>query len=766
MKFGIGASIARLEDEALVTGRGSYTSDRIPDGAMHAAMVRSPVAHARFTIGNADEVAGMDGVRAVYTHADIADLGALPALRAVTNFDGSRPPVPKNPLLQKDTVRFVGDSLAMIVADTADAARNAAETLMVDYDELPVVTDPRAAAAPDAPQLWPELAGNVAMDFRHGDAAAVKEAFAKAARTTEIELVNNRVVTNYMEPRSALGEIDEQGRYKLTCGSQGVHLLLPVLADVIFREPAEKFHLITPDVGGGFGTRFFTYREYALVLFAAKRLGAPVFWMADRTDHFLADYHGRDHVSRARLALDEKDRILALEVDTLANLGAYVSQLGHFVPTNGSLMLPGCYRIPAIHIRVRGIVTNTVSCDAYRGAGRPEAAYLIERLIDKSARDLGIKPETLRRRNFVPPSAMPYDTGTERVYDTGEFDGHMRRAMEIADWKGFKARLRESKKKGMLRGIGLATYIESCSGGGSETAVVRLDEDGGATVFVGTQASGQGHHTAYAQIANEKLGIAPGDVRVVQGDTDLVKVGSGTGGSRSIPVGGSSLLIASGRLADRIRERAADRLEAAPGDIELEDGEARIAGTDRAVKLSEIAAGLMQTGDLDSFLETEAWTPPHFTFPNGTHAVEVEVDPQTGRIGVLNYVIVDDFGVTMNPRLLLGQIQGGVAQGLGQAILEHTVYDPDSGQLVTASLQDYCLPRADDFPDIVFETRNVPSTTNAMGMKGAGEAGAIGACPAIVNAVVDALHRHNGLTHIDMPMTPEKVWRAANASAG
>lgn len=763
MKFGIGASVLRKEDPALIRGEGRFTSDLVPRNALHAAMVRSPSAHARFTIENADEIRAMPGVKALFTHADIAHLGVLPCQRPMPNGDGTISPVPANPLLQKDMVRHVGDTVAMIVADSAIQARNAAEALFVDYDDLPVVTDLHAAIAPSAPQLWPELPGNVAVDYEIGDQQAVDDAFAEAAHIAKIDLVNNRVVTNYMEPRSAIGEIDARGRYRLTCGSQGVHLLLPVLAKHIFDEPKENFHILTPDVGGGFGTRFFAYREYALVLFAAKKLGAPVFWMADRSDHFVTDYHGRDHISHAQMAFNAKGKILGLKVDTLANLGAYVSQLGPFVPANGSHMLPGCYRVPAIHARMRGVITNTVPVDAYRGAGRPEAAYVIERFIDKAARDLGIKPEILRRRNFIKPSQMPHTTLTGRTYDTGEFDAHMRQAMDALDWKSFNTRKRQSSKAGKLRGQGLAVYIEACSGGGSETAVVRMDRDGGATVLIGTQASGQGHQTAYAQLAHDQLGINIDKIRVIQGDTDRIKVGSGTGGSRSIPVGGASLHIAAGRLAETLKHRAADRLEAATSDIELIDGQARIAGTDRAIPLADITAAAHEAGDLDQLNESEAWTPPHFTFPNGTHAAEVEIDPDTGHIEILDYVVIDDFGVTMNPTLLLGQIHGGIAQGLGQAILEHTVYD-ESGQLLTASLQDYGLPRADDFPDIAFETRNVPCTTNALGMKGAGEAGAIGACPAIVNAVVDALHRHNGLTHIDMPMTPERVWRAVHQS--
>ncbi len=758
MKFGVGASITRVEDPALLRGEGQYTNDLAPPDAARMVMLRAPFAHGRFSLSGLDEARAMPGVLAVLTAEDVADLGALPCLVPVKERSGDQMTVYPNPVLPTDRVRHVGEAVAAVVAETEAEARDAAEAIGIDFEEAGVAVDLEQALSDDAPLLYPEHGSNMAFDWELGDRAALEAAFADAARVVELKLVNNRVVTNYLEPRGAVARYDaDQDRYTLIAGSQGAHLLRNLLADRILDIARDQIHVRTPDTGGGFGTKFFMYREYPLALVAARLTGRAVSWCGDRSEHFLGDYQGRDHVSTVRLALDAKGRFLALDVDTLANLGAYASQLGPFIPTNGSFMLPGVYDIPVVYGRVRGVYTNTVPLDAYRGAGRPEAAYLIERLVDKAAREIGVKPEQLRKRNFIKPRAMPYETGTGRVYDTGDFAGHMARAMELADWSGFRRRMTASRKAGKLRGIGMATYIEACSGGGAERAVVTLDGDGGVTVLIGSQSTGQGHATAYAQLVSEHLSLPLDKVSVVQGDTDRIATGSGTGGSRSIPVGGASVAGASRSLAERIRELAADRLEAAAQDLELIDGVVRIAGTDRQVTLGEIAAA--EPGA--SLSAEDAWTPPAATYPNGTHIAEVEIDRDTGAVATVGYWVVDDFGVTLNPILLLGQIHGGIAQGLGQALLERTVHDPATGQLLTASFQDYCMPRADDMPpDIVFETRNIPCATNVLGMKGAGEAGAIGASPAAINAVVDALHRAYGVTHIDMPATQESVWRA------
>ncbi|ESR25691.1 xanthine dehydrogenase family protein molybdopterin-binding subunit [Lutibaculum baratangense] len=759
MKFGIGQSVTRLEDPALITGRGRFTSDLRPDGTAWMAVVRSPFGHADFAFGDLEAVRAMPGVIGVLTAADIPGLGPIPCMARITDSSGEPIHVPEHPVLPASRVRHVGEAVAIVVARTAEAARDAAEAVEIDWRDLPAVASMSEALADGAPVIWPAHGTNEAYDWRHGDPDAVARAFADAAHVVSLDLVNNRIVTNYLETRSATGSYDaDSGRYTLVTGTQGVHIILPVIADQIFNLPRERFHFITPDVGGGFGTRFFPYREYVLVMAAAERFGCPVTWVGDRTEHFLADYHGRGHESRAELALDADGRFLALKVDTKAEMGAYISHYAAFVPVNGTHMVPGAYAIPAVDLRVRGVFTNTVCIDAYRGAGRPEAAYLIERLVDKAARELGLSQAEIRRLNFVPPNAMPHTTQTARTYDSGEFDGHMTRAMEAADWAGFPARRAESEARGRLRGIGMATYIEACAGGGPETATLSVEPDGSVKLLIGSQASGQGHKTAYAQIVAERLGIAPDLVEVIQGDSDLVKTGAGTGGSRSIPVGGVSVSTAGSRLAERVRQLASDMLEAAPDDIALQDGEIRIAGTDRATTFRAVAARAAEMGQ--PLAEAESWGPEAPTYPNGTHVVEVEIDPDTGETKIVGYTVVDDFGATLNPLLLEGQVHGGIAQGVGQALMEQVVYEAGTGQLVTASFQDYQLPRAEDFPDIGFETRNVPCKTNPLGFKGAGEAGAIGACPAVVNAVVDALHAYAGIAEIDMPITPMKLWRA------
>ena len=756
-KFGIGAPMLRKEDARLITGTGNFLADIEVDNAASVAILRSPVAHADFRLLNLDEVRALPGVLDVITAEDIADLGPLPCIGNMENSDGSMPHVPPYAILPESRVRHVGEAVAFVVADTLENAQAAVEQIDFDYDELPCNVDTAAALEKDTPLIWPERGTNVAFDADHGDKAATDAAFGKAAHIITLDLVNNRVVTNYMEPRGAIGEYDDgTDKYTLSVSSQGVHLVQPIIAENVLGISKDQLRVVTPDVGGGFGTKYFAYREYALVLVAAKRIGRPVRWIGDRLEHFLADYHGRDNVSHAELALDENHNFLGIRADVTANMGAYLGQMAIYIVVNGVAMIPGCYRTPCAYVRTRGVYTNTVPVDAYRGAGRPEATYLIERLVDKAALELGVAPEDLRRKNFVQPDEMPFESPTMRTCDVGDFDQHMTAALELGDWDNFPKRAEADAAKGLLRGRGIATYVEACAGGGSEYANVILNTKGGATILIGTQASGQGHETAYSQLASEYLGIDPDMIDVVQGDTDRIIRGAGTGGSRSIPVGGSSVALSSERLAGRIRDAAGDVLEVAPGDIELVGGNVRIKGTDRFVPLGDIVAKLPE----EERRTHEDWQPSAPTYPNGTHLVELVVDPDTGSIVIERFIVVDDFGVVLNPIMLDGQIHGGVVQGIGQAITERTIYDPENGQLLTASLMDYCLPRADDIPNIEIETRNIPSTTNALGMKGAGEAGAIGACPALVNAVVDALHRNFGITHIDMPMTPERVWQA------
>jgi carbon-monoxide dehydrogenase large subunit len=753
MKFGFGQAVKRKEDDALLRGQGRYVADLAPLQSLHAMVLRSPHAHARFALRDLDRVRAMAGVRLLLTGDDVAALGPLPAPGVLEDVDI---PVPFYAILARDEVRHVGDSIAFVVADTLAQAKDAVEAINVDWQPLPHVTGAMAALTAGAPQVWADRPGNLAFETEVGDAAATREAFAQAARVVELTVVNQRLVTNYLDTRGVVADYDGE-RYTLTLGSQGSHFIRDLIAGAVMNLPPEKMHVITPDVGGGFGTKLFPYREYALAAVAAERLRRPVTWLCERCESFLADSHGRDNISTARLALDDKGRFLALALDIVADMGAFLSCFAPYIPWLGVGMATGAYDIPVAHVRLRAVYTNTVPVDAYRGAGRPEASYLIERVVEAAARDLGVAPDTLRKRNFIKPKAMPYTTPTGKIYDSGDFAGTMARAQELADWHGFNKRAAQSTRAGKLRGIGLATYVEACGGNGPETATLRLDPDGGVTVLIGSQSSGQGHATAYAQIVADKLDLSPEKVRVVQGDTDRIASGVGTGGSSSIPVGGVSVDRASKKLADQIKQLAAEALEAAAGDLEIADGAVRIAGTDRVISFADLAAH--PHAKPDRLRAQSEFAPAQPTFPNGTHIAEVEIDAATGATAILNYTIVDDFGATLNPLLLAGQVHGGTVQGIGQALMENTVYDA-TGQLLSASLMDYALPRAGDAPDFTFETRNVPCKNNPLGVKGAGEAGAIGSCPAIMNAVLDALWRRYRIRHLDMPATPEKVWRA------
>jgi carbon-monoxide dehydrogenase large subunit len=755
IKFGVGQSIARKEDDALIRGNGRYTDDFAPVRALHALVLRSPHAHARFKIDVA-RARGLPGVAAILIADDVRDLGGLPCLFNLPNHPFTAPPYP---ILASDVVRHVGDAVAFVVAETVAQARDAIEAIEVDWTPLPAAAGIANALKPDAPQVWPDHPGNVLFDTSLGDKAAADAAFAKAHAVAEIAIVNPRIVTNYMEPRAAVAEYDaKRDHLTLTIGSQGSHRLRDILCENVLKIPTDRMRVICPDVGGGFGTRLFPYREYALVAVAARKLHRAVKWTADRSDHFVGDAQGRDNLTTARMALAEDGRFLGMDVDLAGDMGAYLSTFAPYIPHGGAGMLPGLYDIQAFHCRVRTVFTNTVPVDAYRGAGRPEAAYVVERLVDAAARKLGMTPDAIRRRNFIPARALPYTTATGKVYDSGDFAAHMKRAMELAAWKDFPKRAKAAKRQGLVRGIGLATYVEVCGTMGEETAQVLLDPDGDVTVLIGTQSSGQGHQTAYAQLVAEQFGLPPERVHVVQGDTDRIATGLGTGGSSSIPSGGVGVERATRKLGTNLKEIAADALETSTADLEIDGGSVRIAGTDRSLSFAEIAAragtGSAKLAASDSFSSADG------TYPNGTHLVEVEIDPATGQVRVVNYVIVDDFGVTLNPLLLEGQVHGGTMQGIGQALMERAVYDPIDGQLVTGTFMDYAMPRAADGAAITFETHNVPCRTNPLGVKGAGEAGAIGSCPAVMNAIIDALWREYGIDHIDMPATPERVWMA------
>ena len=759
-KFGMGASVLRVEDRAFITGKGRYTDDIGPDGVLHGYVLRSPVAKARFTVGPLDAARAAPGVHLVLTGADVAHIADLKSDVMQKQPDGTLAPTRDIPVLCRDRVQYVGDAVAFVVADSRALAQDAADLIEVDYEAEDAASGTAAALDPDTPLVWPELGSNRAFLYHVGDKARTDAAFARAARVTRIEFVNNRLVCNYMETRAAIGEWNAaEDRFVLTTGSQGVHSMQKIIAG-LFGIGKDKLRVVTPDVGGGFGPKTFVYREYPLVLEAARRLGRPVKWTGDRTEHFLTDAQGRDNAVVAEMAMDADGRFLGLRVWLTANLGAYVSQYGPFIPVVGVSMSTGVYDIGAIDVEVTGVYTNTCPVDAYRGAGRPEAALLLEKLVDACARDAGLAPDEIRRRNFIRPEQMPYRTQTGRLYDTGEFEGHMNLAMERAEWNRFSERLEEAKSRGRIRGIGMATYIEACAFPGSEPAFVELNGDGSVTLKIGTQTNGQGHATAYAQFVAEKLDLPIERIHVRQGDTDELKAGGGTGGSRSVPLGGVSAARAGADLAEKIRRIAADELEAAAGDIELENGTVRIVGTDRVLDFSAIAKAAKRPDDLKGFGE---FVQDEATYPNGTHICEVEIDPDTGALAVVRYTIVDDFGVTVNPVLLAGQVHGGVVQGIGQALCEDTVYGED-GQLLTASFMDYAMPRADTVPSFHFETRNVPSTTNALGMKGAGEAGTIGSTPAAINAVTDALYRAYGIGHIEMPATPGRIWAAVRGA--
>ncbi|MCX7310001.1 MAG: xanthine dehydrogenase family protein molybdopterin-binding subunit [Afipia sp.] len=760
VKFGVGQSVTRKEDDPLIRGKGHYTDDHAPAGSLHALVLRSPHAHATFTI-NTSMAKNLPGVAAILTGEDVAHLGGLPCLFQLPTNPFKSPPYP---ILAKDKVYHVGDAVAFVVADTVDHARDAIEAIDVKWSPLPAAIGVVGAVKSGAPLLRPEYPSNVLFDVSVGNKARAEAGFKGAHAVAEISIVNPRVVTNYMETRGAVAEYDAKTEhFTMTIGSQGSHRLRDILCQNILKIPTDKMRVIARDVGGGFGTKLFPYREYALAAFAARQLKKSVKWVADRSDHFLGDAQGRDNVTTAKMALAADGKFLGLEVDLMSDMGAYLSTFGPYIPHGGADMLPGLYDLQAFHCRVRCIFTNTVPVDAYRGAGRPEAAYVLERLVDVAARKLGMTPDAIRKKNFISPKAMPYKTATAKVYDSGDFAAHMKRAQEIVAWKEFPKRAKVAKKAGLVRGIGMATYVEVCGTMGEETANVRLDPNGDVTVLIGSQSTGQGHQTAYAQVVAEQFGLPPERVHVIQGDTDIVRTGLGTGGSSAIPTGGVSVQKATKKLGDNLKLLAADALETSAGDLEIRDGAIRVAGTDRSVTFADLAKN---AGNNPSNLTgTDKFTQADGTFPNGTHIAEVEIDPATGVTKIVNYVIVDDFGVTLNPLLLAGQVHGGAAQGIGQALMEQAFYDKD-GQLVTGTFMDYALPRAADAPSFTFETHNIPCVTNPLGVKGAGEAGSIGSCPAVMNAIAEGLWREYKIEHIDMPATAERVWMAIEGARG
>jgi len=762
-----GQSLLRKEDRRLLTGAGRYTGDiRLP-GQVYAAMLRSPHAHAMIRGIDVTAARTMPGVLAIYTGEDVLAAGLVGLASgaelirlANTRSDGAYLARPPHPLIATGRVRFVGDTVAMAIAETEAQARDAVEAIVVDYDPLPTVTDTAAAQA--GPPVWDEAPDNVCFRWTAGDAAAVEAAFASAAQTARVELVNNRVYVGSLENRAAIGAFAaDTGRYTLRTGSQMPHQLKQALARALGEEP-NRIRVLIADVGGSFGIKNSPYREQVLVLWAARLLGRPVAWYGERTDGVLSDYQGRDNVSVAELALDGDGRFLALRVRTAANLGAYIGPKGNLSPTTNTPALAGVYRLPAIHVEVTGVFTNTAPTEVYRGAGRPEAVYVLERLVDEAARQLGYDRIELRRRNTLSPQELPFRTALGLIYDSGDFPRMLDEALARADWEGFPARRAAARSAGKLRGIGLAHYCERVAGAWAENAWVELAPSGRVTVLIGTMSNGQGHETAYAQLVADALGIRPDQVDVIQGDTDRIPLGYGTGGSASLGIGGAALVEASGDLIRKALPLAADALEAATADVAFADGAFRIVGTDRAIGLGDVAARLGVNGGPEILEGSGYWKPAAPTFPNGCHVAEVEIDPETGETTVIRYTMVHDFGRVLNPLLLEGQLQGGVAQGLGQALYEQVAFDPASGQVLTGSLMDYHMARADELPPLELVTLATVSPSNPLGVKGCGEAGAAGAPPAVINAIHDALPPAR-TRKLDMPATSERVWYALGA---
>src|SRR3954468_15244591 len=772
MKFGTGQSVKRFEDQTLIAGKGRYTNDIKLDNMTQAYVLRSPAAHANIRKIDATTARGMPGVLLGLTGDDVkADgLGDVPCHAPLNNKDGSPRHDTPRPALAVGRVRHAGQPVALIVAETLAQAQDAAEAIEIEYETLPSVTDARAGLEKGAPQLFDSIPGNLVFDWDNdtSDFAATDAAFAKAAHVTTLDLVNNRVVANSMEPRNAIGDYDAaSGRPVLYTATQGSHFVRDPLAEAVLKVPKEKLRVVTPpNVGGGFGMKAFVYPEQALVVWAAGKLKRPVHWQSDRSEAFLSDNQGRDHFTKAELALDARGKFLGIRVSLVANIGAYLSPMGPFIPTRSTDLISGLYTTPALAINVKGVCTNTVPVCAYRGAGRPEASYLIERLVDAAARELNMTPDRIRKINLIPKKAIPYTSPTKLTFDSGEFVEIMQAGMEKADWAGFKARRKESAKRGKLRGIGMATYTERCGGGFPETASIEFKDDR-VELVMGNQEYGTGLVTSYKQVVSERLGIDADQIDVIYGDSDRSPRGL-TGGWRALPVGGSALHEASLRIIDKGKQIAANLLEASAADIEFGDGEFRIVGTDRHVDLFAVAEAAKDPSRLPPGMTagldvTQVQNPSAATFPNGCHIAEVEVDPDSGITTILRYTVVDDFGEVINPLLLEGQVHGGVVQGIGQALLEETVYD-ESGQLLTGTFMDYAMPRADNLPNFSFSTRNVRCTANPLGIKGAGEAGAIGAPSAVINAIVDALAAR-GVRHIDMPATPSRVWQALHAAA-
>ncbi|MEX3015793.1 xanthine dehydrogenase family protein molybdopterin-binding subunit [Gymnodinialimonas hymeniacidonis] len=780
---GIGASSKRREDVRFLTGQGRYTDDINLQGQAYVHFLRSDVAHGVLKNVDTSAAAAMPGVVRIFTGADFEGVGGVPCGWQVTDKHGEPMQEPAHPILAQGKVRYVGDAIAAVVAETPAQARNAAEAIELDIEELPAVVDMKAAVADGSTKVHDDLTSNLCYDwgFVEENKPAVDAAFEAAAHVTTLELVNNRLSPNPMEPRVAVGDYavgtDDSTLYTT---SQNPHVIRLLMGAFVLGIPEHKLRVVAPDVGGGFGSKIFHYVEEAFVTFAAKQCRRPVKWTSSRSEAFITDAHGRDHVTKIELALDADNNFTGIRTETYANMGAYLSTFAPSIPTwlHGTLMA-GNYKTPNIYVNVKAVFTNTVPVDAYRGAGRPEATFQLERVIDKAARELGVDPIELRRQNFI--TEFPYATPVAVEYDTGDYEGTMSKLLEMIDRDGFEARRAKSAENGKLRGLGVNCYIEACGiapsalvgqlgarAGLYESATVRVNATGGLVVMTGSHSHGQGHETSFAQVVADMIGIDENMVEVVHGDTANTPMGMGTYGSRSLAVGGSAMVRATEKIIAKAKKIAAHLMEAAEGDIELKDGQFSVAGTDKSVAWGDVtlAAYVPHNYPLEEIEpgleETAFYDPNNFTYPAGAYACEVEVDPDTGKVEIMSFAAADDFGNVVNPMIVEGQVHGGLAQGIGQALLENVSYD-ENGQLLSASYMDYTMPRADDVPMFqVDHSSATPCTHNPLGVKGCGEAGAIGSPPSVVNAVVDALQRagHTNVTHIDMPLTPARVWAA------
>jgi carbon-monoxide dehydrogenase large subunit len=774
-KFGIGQAIPRFEDSRLLRGGGKFQDDRKLIGQVHAYVLRSPYAHARIRAIDVEAARGAPGVLAVYTGADYSQdgLGMPKATMPRKRPDGSPMFAPQRPAIITDRVRYVGDPVAFVVAESLVQAKDAADLIAVDYDPLPSSTATYESAQPGAAPVWDECPDNISNILERGNKAATDAAFARAARVVRRRYTISRVHAQYMEPRGALGVYDDgDERYTLYADCQYPHRVRQMLANAVFRIPESKIRVVAGDVGGGFGTKGWQYVEHRLVLWAAKKLGRPVKWTCERSDAILADEHGRDSVGDIELALDADNKFLGLRLNMIANTGAYIgSDRNLLVPGLMIGTVAGVYHIPAAYTLITHVLTNTSPTAPYRGAGRPEAIYLIERLIDDAARELGIDRIELRRRNMITAAQMPYQNPLGCYYDSGDFLSNLDIALKAADYDGFEARRKQSAARGKLRGIGVANAIEqSASPSQSEYAEIRFDTSGTVQLLMGTKNQGQGHETTYKQILHERLGIDPNEVVFIDGDTDRVAFGMGTNGSRSTVIGGSAIYFAAEKIIEKAKRIAAHLLEASADDLEFKSGKLTVKGTDKSISLKQAAVAAfvpmrLPPGFDGGLNESAVYAPSKDTYPNGCHVCEVEVDPGTGETQLVNYVIVDDVGTVVNPLTLKGQIHGGIAQGVGQILMEQVFYDRDSGQLLTASFMDYAMPRAETMSDIVVKSNPHPTKHNPLGAKGAGEAGCVGALPVVMNAIVHALEPA-GVTTLEMPATSARVWEALQATSG